>query len=885
MPRKKKAKQEEKIELKLLNALNSTDLFSQQNNRMDRLPLYISDNMKHHLRPYQLDALRHLDTVRHMQGADELYNQLMFYMATGSGKTDIMAATILYLYHECGYQCFLFTTHTTAVVAKTFDNFTNSSSPKYLFSDPITIEGNHITIRPVEEYPTELENNTIYIKFTGIQQLSNDIYSPCENSITEDSMGRNKLVILADEAHHFNVGTRSKKANQDSRNWEHLLDHIRGLNRQNLQLEFTATIDLHNPEIYQKYQNRIISEYDLGKFINDGYSKKVYRLQANNSDESKMLNALLLSQYRKRIALNMDIPDFKPVILFKSNTIKMSNDTEQVFHEMIDGLTSESLQDFVQSQDKSTQSEALHLAYQYWLKQDFAETVSELKRDFRRFNVINANDSGSKDILDDTSVAQKLNTLETNSVRAVFAVAKLSEGWDVLNLYDIVRIGEKNIKPKDTNSEAQLIGRGARYNPFIYQGKRSYKRRFDERKPEIQLLERLYYHTINNPQYLENLRKSLDAINLPVNEDTKYQTHEAIVRPSFKRTAIYNHGNIYYNKVVNVPASSYDSIKKYGIDTESASVIDLEDATTERNYDTGADKHELSSSHVIIAAQFSNLADRALIKAAVSYMKFFRFNKLKSYCPTLTSMNEFLTGENWLGKAVVQARVANGTEQLTNDQRLTVVKRYLAYVQQAIVQNFMRLKGTNQFLPMAVKEVVNDYTKRVAVDFNNPTTAKIGPYSMNNKNWYVYDQAIVDVLEKQFIDQIGAIMPTLKQQYQDAYLIRIDERADDFKLHDFGSDVPHYAGYMPDFILYLKDADYIYQIYMEPKGDQLLERDNWKQELLERIDPQNIVILGENQNVKLYGVKFFIRDDNRHTIQELRDKNLLKDNNNNFELN
>lgn len=400
MPRKKKAKQEEKIELKLLNALNSTDLFSQQNNRMDRLPLYISDNMKHHLRPYQLDALRHLDTVRHMQGADELYNQLMFYMATGSGKTDIMAATILYLYHECGYQCFLFTTHTTAVVAKTFDNFTNSSSPKYLFSDPITIEGNHITIRPVEEYPTELENNTIYIKFTGIQQLSNDIYSPCENSITEDSMGRNKLVILADEAHHFNVGTRSKKANQDSRNWEHLLDHIRGLNRQNLQLEFTATIDLHNPEIYQKYQNRIISEYDLGKFINDGYSKKVYRLQANNSDESKMLNALLLSQYRKRIALNMDIPDFKPVILFKSNTIKMSNDTEQVFHEMIDGLTSESLQDFVQSQDKSTQSEALHLAYQYWLKQDFAETVSELKRDFRRFNVINANDSGSKDILD-----------------------------------------------------------------------------------------------------------------------------------------------------------------------------------------------------------------------------------------------------------------------------------------------------------------------------------------------------------------------------------------------------------------------------------------------------------------------------------------------------
>ena len=362
MPRKKKANQEEKIDLKLLNALNSTNLFSQQNNRMDRLPLYISDNMKHHLRPYQLDAIRHLDTVRHMQGTDELYNQLMFYMATGSGKTDIMAAAILYLYHEWGYQCFLFTTHTTAVVAKTLDNFINSNSPKYLFNEPISIEGNHIAIHAVDEYPAELEDDTIYIKFVGIQQLSNDIYTPRENSITEDSLGRNKMVILADEAHHFNVGTRSKKANQDSRNWEHLLDHIRGLNRKNLQLEFTATIDLHNPEIYQKYQNKIIAEYDLGKFINDGYSKKVYRLQANNSDESKMLNAVLLSQYRKRIAHTMDIQEFKPVILFKSNTIKMSNDTEQAFHEMIDGLTSESLQDFVQAQNQSTQSEALHLA-------------------------------------------------------------------------------------------------------------------------------------------------------------------------------------------------------------------------------------------------------------------------------------------------------------------------------------------------------------------------------------------------------------------------------------------------------------------------------------------------------------------------------------------
>ena len=155
---------------------------------------------------------------------------------------------------------------------------------------------------------------------------------------------------------------------------------------------------------------------------------------------------------------------------------------------------------------------------------------------------------------------------------------------------------------------------------------------------------------------------------------------------------------------------------------------------------------------------------------------------------------------------------------------------------------------------------------------------------MTGKDWYAYDNAIVDITEKEFIDQIGSIMPALKEQYQDAYLIRIDERADNFKLHDFGKDVVHYAGYMPDFILYLKDTDYIYQIYMEPKGEQLLQQDNWKEKLLERIDPKNVTILGENQNIKLYGVKFYLRYDKRHTIKELRDKNILKDNNSEFSL-
>lgn len=42
------------------------------------------------------------------QDEDNLYNKLMFNMATGSGKTLVLAASILYVFKEKGYQNFVF---------------------------------------------------------------------------------------------------------------------------------------------------------------------------------------------------------------------------------------------------------------------------------------------------------------------------------------------------------------------------------------------------------------------------------------------------------------------------------------------------------------------------------------------------------------------------------------------------------------------------------------------------------------------------------------------------------------------------------------------------------------------------------------------------------
>ena len=82
---------------------------------------------------------------------------------------------------------------------------------------------------------------------------------------------------------------------------------------------------------------------------------------------------------------------------------------------------------------------------------------------------------------------KKVNDLENpyNPYRMIFTVDMLSEGWDVLNLFDIVRLYDTRQRgtniSKTTIQEAQLIGRGVRYCPFkLDESQDAFKRKYDE---------------------------------------------------------------------------------------------------------------------------------------------------------------------------------------------------------------------------------------------------------------------------------------------------------------------------------------------------------------------------------------------------------------------
>ena len=73
------------------------------------VPAIIKSNLNplFQLRPYQIEAFSRFIFYMNNPQIKQKPTQLLFHMATGSGKTLIMAGTILYLYEQ-GYRNFIF---------------------------------------------------------------------------------------------------------------------------------------------------------------------------------------------------------------------------------------------------------------------------------------------------------------------------------------------------------------------------------------------------------------------------------------------------------------------------------------------------------------------------------------------------------------------------------------------------------------------------------------------------------------------------------------------------------------------------------------------------------------------------------------------------------
>ncbi|GAI54588.1 unnamed protein product, partial [marine sediment metagenome] len=228
----------------------------------------------------------------------------------------------------------------------------------------------------------------------------------------------------------------------------------------NLLLEFTATLDYFHRNIVNKYRKKVIYRYDLQQYRNERYSKDVYIVQSDFDENDRILQALIVSQYKQDVAASNRI-NLKPVILFKAQrTIEQSKQSKANFHNIIENLSADDIERIRNISTIPLVQNAFDFFNQHGITSQ--QLTSRLKAEFNESRCLSVNEEIEKE-----KQQIRLNSLEDkdNPIRAIFAVQKLNEGWDVLNLFDIVRCYEgrdsRAGRPgRTTIAEAQLIGRG-----------------------------------------------------------------------------------------------------------------------------------------------------------------------------------------------------------------------------------------------------------------------------------------------------------------------------------------------------------------------------------------------------------------------------------------
>ena len=522
------------------------------------IPSYITDNLKYELFPWQREALESLLIYENEKtGLKKFPTHLLLNMATGTGKTLLMAACILYYYKQ-GYRHFLFFVNQNNIVDKTENNFLDSTHVKYLFKEKIIIDNKLVKLHKVDTFSDN--TNDIEIKFTTIQKLYNDIHIEKENQINLAELIKKDIVMLADEAHHLNVNTKNKKDNLNTdfkgeitgrasaveierKGWEHtVINLILNKNGQykdnkNVLLEFTATVP-DEEQVLKKYRDKLIYKFGLKEFLQAGYTKEINLISSTLNKKERILHALLFNWYREKIALkyyrfgNESLANFKPVILFRSKTIEESREDYEEFLKIVNNLKPGDF-DFLQEIEKKiNKRESFHERGKSrtrelinFIKKEnisYSQIIEFIRYNFSEKNCLITNSKTNKKKTEETDEEQDklLNSLEdkNNHIRAIFTVKRLTEGWDVLNLFDIVRLyqgqntGKKTKKtPQATIEEKQLIGRGVRYYPFSYQDKPKNKRKFDdELTNELRVLEELYYYTYDEEsRYISHIKAEL----------------------------------------------------------------------------------------------------------------------------------------------------------------------------------------------------------------------------------------------------------------------------------------------------------------------------------------------------------------------------------------
>ncbi|MFA4857253.1 DEAD/DEAH box helicase family protein, partial [Helicobacter pylori] len=809
------------------------------NDKEIELPTHITSNLKKELRDYQKQAIHDYLEKRQF---NPFQKHFMFEMATGSGKTLVMAGLIL----ECckqGYQNFIFFVNSASILEKTKLNFTDSTSSKYLFSENININDENTEIKSINNL-NESHNGAINIYFSTIQGLFSLFTKAKENAISIEDLKDQKLVFLADEAHHLNTETKKKLNDAESsekHNWESVVKLALEQNKDNLLLEFSATIPKEK-SVEEKYKNLKVITYTLKEFSEDKFCKNIYSLSYENKAlETRFLGACVSSLYKELLAQHHNIENFKPCILFKSERIEDSKENQERFNAFLENLSPLDLENFFHYSRNAFFKDAKN----FFDKQKYTPNLTALlQTKFKKSTQINTNNEKELE-----KGMPLLNSLEDrdNPKRVIFSVDKLNEGWDVLNLFDIVRLKNK-ASQKDTTKDAQLIGRGARYYPFSYNDFKPsriefYQRKFDFSNP-LSALERLDYHAIYDSEFIAQLKNGLKKIGLGIIDGNKEK--QTIPLTPTKRFKCYYASNTkdkkknLFNKDYTDPVEATLKslhVPLFAFNVREKKVDFKEENKGDRTYYIPHTLDKIPLNYFLKALNLKNLDFKTLKKAFKKHAFNNKVGFIERYISHLkTNFHK--------------------SQKFDNNE---ILLKLAVYIIGNLKDTLLKEQDKYEVSALELKEFETH---------NKSLSASEWEKDIPFYEWLLFkDMRKLDSdLEREFLDFINKNKEILDKKFKEWCVLRNDHFAELKVFCDIEG--PFYAqGFEPDFILFAQtheDEFLGFTCYMEAKGEHLEPSNAWKKEFLEMLE--NATLKSHDKKLHLKGLPFFTFTNNNRRL-------------------
>ena len=841
------------------------------------IPDYITDNISKTLRPYQELALKYFIFLYDKNRADAKH--LLFNMATGTGKTLVMACCILFLY-EKGYRNFLFLVHQIQIKSQAEKNFTDYKFEKYLFNPKgVKINGRNVSVRVIDNF-SDSSVNTINFMFFSTSLLYHRLKEDRENGLTAEDFENNDVVVIADEAHRLNVDTRSKnkKDKEEILNWESAVLSAISAREENILLEFTATVDLANENIWSKYKDKLVFRYDFLQFNRDGYSKDVkflYNNETNIEDQKRLLivNAVALSEYRRLLAERTMGVEINPIVLIKSTKVKASEEDRKFFDTVISSLRPDDLRQLQKfaKDNKGREYEILDDMFK-WIADKNNGLINA--GDWDGLNsfvaMIRANFAHENTLIYNNQTKERADLLPLldsprNQIRAIFSVNALNEGWDVLSLYDIVHFDISEGK-KVSLQDIQLIGRGARYCPYelpksyirdeggLFDSMRrnletdKYKRKFDnDPMDKGRVLETFVYHFVKTGVFLENLQRDLLGEGI-INDGVEKKTIQ--MKEQFMASDTYKKGFVLVNKTIKRKKTSEEDIDTTFNKVLKAGSYNLR-ARALSDWEQNSYVAEQRNKTIRINEEFfpKHLVEKALMGAENG---FFRFNNLREHIVGLKTIDTLV--DEYLPKYEIKYTYEEGKDiGLLNPQEKLqlLVGVILPEVRKSIDLNMPKIIGDNRFRPVSLKSIFgqeksiyltsfpvedtatgekvfisNDERSKAQTDNPNAELA----YDVKSAEWYAYDENYGTSEEKKFVKWMASQVGNLRREYPTSEIYVIRNELDYWLFSPADG-----RRFCPDYMLIVNDVEnkaMYYQCLIEPKGGHILLQDAWKEEAL-----------------------------------------------------